>query len=593
MKAKWLLGLLIIMLITYLTIGCMGKSSNSDESEPTPTESVPTHAATAVRFIDNDMDSGELEGDVIIAKASDESAITYYALYWGSSTTKKHSLIGTFNKTGSDLTHTIQADTTIPDGATHLLVYTGNDIGEMERGVFTTIGDAAPSRSKSFDSAGSSDFAYSIQQTAEGGFIVAGITYVFGTGGPDAWIMKLDSAGDISWEKKYGDPGNNKNDGASSIQQTADGGYIAAGYTGLNGDKDIWVLKLDSNGIVTWQYTYGYGDIGGGNALFETAESIQQTDDDNDGIADDGFIVAGYTYTFPTNTDEKMWLLKLAGDGSVTWQKTYGGIGSFDHDRAYSVQQTSDGGYIVAGHMSDPNRHIWVLKLDADGDITWQKTYRGTGNEWGYSIRQTAEGGYILAGDTNSFGAGSGDIWVLKLDKDGAITWEKTYGGTLNDHVNLVLQTDDDADGNADDGFIAVGNTSSFGAGNNDVWVLKLNSTGDVTWQKTFGGTENDYGESITQTKDGSFIVAGSTYSFDTALGDLWVLKFYSDGTLGTLACGVGGDTVSTGNTSISGTDTSATVGSTSISGTDTNITAVSTNISGTDTSATVRIQCN
>jgi hypothetical protein len=588
MKAKWVLGLLMITVITSLSIGCTGKSSESFKSAT-------LHAATAVRFIDIDMDSGELEGDVIITKAGDESGITYYALYWGSSMLTKLSHIRTFNKSGNDLTHSIPADTTIPNGATHLLVYTGDDIEEMESGVYTTIGDAAPPRSESFDSAGSSDFAYSIQQTATGGFIVAGSTYVLGTGGPDAWIMKLDSAGDTSWEKKYGDPGNNQNDAASSIQQTTDGGYITAGYTGLNGDKDIWVLKLDSSGGVTWQNTYGDGDIGGGNDLFETAESIQQTDDDNDGIADDGFIVAGYTYTFPTNTDEKMWLLKIAVDGSVTWQKTYGGTGGIDRDRAYSVQQTTDGGYIMAGHMSigASNRHIWVLKLDADGDVTWQKTYAGTGNEWGYSVRQTSEGGYILAGDTTSFGAGNGDMWVLKLDKDGAITWEKTYGGTQSDSVNLVLQTDDDSDGNADDGFIAVGHTNSFGAGNNDVWVLKLDSNGVVTWQKTFGGADNDYGESITQNKDGSFTVAGSTFSFDTDFGDLWLLKFYSDGTLGTLACDIGGDIVITGNTSISGTDTSATVVSTSISGIDTNITAVSTGISGTDTSATVRIQCS
>ena len=342
-----------------------------------------------------------------------------------------------------------------------------------------------------------------------------------------------------TWAKTYG--GSNY-DNAYSIQQTSDGGYIVAGetYSFGAGNEDIWVLKLNADGTVAWQKTYG----GSGENL---PWSIQQT-------SDGGYIVAGFT-SFGVGGGD-IWVLKLNADGSVAWQKTYGGL---SYDVAYSIQQTSDGGYIVAGYTNSfgTGGDIWVLKLNADGSIAWQKTYGGSGSDEPYSIQQTSDGGYIVAGLTGSFGAG-GDIWVLKLNADGSIAWQKTYGGSGSDEPYSIQQT-------SDGGYIVAGLTGSFGAGG-DIWVLKLNADGSIAWQKTYGGLGYDYGTSIQQTSDGGYIVAGLTGSFGAGGGDLWVLKLDSNGNI----YGCPGGLI--GVTTVSGTDTSAVVTNTEVIGQDTNI---------------------
>jgi uncharacterized delta-60 repeat protein len=233
--------------------------------------------------------------------------------------------------------------------------------------------------------------------------------------------------------------------------------------------------------------------------------------------------VAGYTNSFGAGHSD-FWILKLNSDGTVAWQKTYGGS---DDEEAYSIQQTSDGGYIVAGTttpMAPTNYDFWVLKLNSDGTVAWQKTYGGSGNEFLTSIQQTQDGGYIVAGWSDSSGAGSYDLWVLKLNPDGSIAWQKTYGGPYIDRANSVQQT-------SDGGYIAAGETSSGGEGNY-AWVLKLNSDGSIAWQKTYRGDIGNSFNSIQQTQDGGYVVAGSTGSSYSGGNDydLWVLKLNSDG---------------------------------------------------------------
>ena len=303
------------------------------------------------------------------------------------------------------------------------------------------------------------DGADSVQQTSDGGYIVAGRTKSFGAGEEDIWVMKLTGDGSVTWQKAYGGTGD---DVAKFVQQTSDGGYIVAGSTrSFRAAYDIWVLKLTANGSLTWQKTYGGTDN-------DAALAVQQT-------SEGGYVVAGYTYSF-TNGLCDMWVLKLTADGSLTWQKTYGGSGD---DFAYSVQQTSDGGYIVAGYTDSFGAglyDIWVLKLTANGSVTWQKTYSGTngGGDGGSSIQQTSDGGYILSGYTYSFGAGQADTWVLKLTANGTITWQKTYGGAGHDFAVSVQET-------ADGGYIVAGRSESFGAGDFDCWLLKLDASGNIT----------------------------------------------------------------------------------------------------------------
>jgi len=256
---------------------------------------------------------------------------------------------------------------------------------------------------KTYGGEGSED-GNSIQQTVDGGYIVAGSASSFGAGGGvfgDIWVLKLSSEGDIEWQKTYGGI---EDDSAASIQPTIDRGYIVAGWTNSfgAGEDDIWVLKLSSDGNIEWQKNYGSGG----------ANSIQQT-------IDGGYIVAGWINNFPADYDD-IWVLKLSSEGDIEWQKTYGGS---EDDSARSIQPTIDGGYIVAGSTSSfgVGPECWVLKLSSVGDIEWQKSYGGNYSpDSASSIQQTNDEGYIVAGRTGSWGAG-GEIWVLKLLQNGDI----------------------------------------------------------------------------------------------------------------------------------------------------------------------------
>ena len=351
------------------------------------------------------------------------------------------------------------------------------------------------------------DHAYSVQQTVDGGYIVAGSTLSFGAGGGDSWIMKLDENGVVTWQKAYGTPGT---DYPYSVRQTQDRGYIMVGYTAFGaGNGDAWIMKLDGSGNITWQKAYG----GSG---YDSAYSVQQTQDG-------GYIMAGGTVSFGSTVD--IWLIKLDGSGNITWEKTYGGTA---YDYAYSVQQTQDGGYIMIGRTSSfgaGSDDTWVLKLDGSGNITWQKAYGGAGDDRTYAILQTQDGGYIMTGETTSFSTGDSDIWLVKLDGSGNVTWQKTYGGVGDDGASSVEQTQDG-------GYIVAGSTDSFGMGSLDAWLLKLNSSGGVVWQNTYGSSGIDYAWLANQTVDGGYVVAGAMESLGDGNNDIWVLKLDSTGSI-------------------------------------------------------------
>jgi len=251
---------------------------------------------------------------------------------------------------------------------------------------------------------------------------------------------------------------------------------------------------------------------------FDKAYSVQQT-------SDGGYIVAGYTRSFGAGWDDII-LIKTAANGNIQWARTYGGIGD---DRAYSVQQTSDGGYIVAGVTNSFGAGSWdifLIKTDASGNIQWAKTYGGTGDDRAYSVQQTSDGGYIVAGVTNSFGAGSWDIFLIKTDASGNIQWAKTYDGGIDDDVSSIQQT-------SDGGYIVAGVTNSFGAGYIDIFLIKTAANGNIQWAKTYGGTYDDYAHSVQQTSDGGYIVAGVTNSFGAGYIDIFLIKTDANGNIG------------------------------------------------------------
>ncbi len=385
------------------------------------------------------------------------------------------------------------------------------------------------------------DVGRSIQETSDGGFIVSGYTSSYGAGNYDSWVLKLNADGNVTWQNTYGGSGEDK---ALSIQETSDGGFIVAGYTSSYGagNYDYWVLKLDADGNVTWQKTYGGPD-------YDIASSIQET-------SDGGFIVAGSTTAFGVGNWD--WVLKLDANGNVTWQKTYGGSGD---DIVSSIQETSGGGFIMAGYNTTfgaGNNDYWVLKLDTNGNVTWQRTYGGSDSDVAYSIQETSDGGFIVAGSTYSYGAGNNDSWVLKLDADGNVTWQRTYGGSGFDGAHSIQET-------SDSGFIVAGSTSSYGTGTSDSWVLKLDADGNVIWQKTYGGSPNsDYVLSIQETSGGGFIMAGYTYSYGAGSHDSWVLKMDANGSIPD--CDLIGDTSATpSNTTVTPVVLTATTTNTSI----------------------------
>jgi arginine repressor len=351
--------------------------------------------------------------------------------------------------------------------------------------------------------------AYSVQQTSDGGYIVAGWTNSFGAGDRDFFLIKTDANGNVEWAKTYG--GTNYEE-ASSVQQTSDGGYIVAGNTWSfgAGSYDIFLIKTDANGNIIWAKTYG----GTGSDL---AYSVQQT-------SDGGYIVAVYTQSFGAGGD--ILLIKTDANGNIIWAKTYGGTGN---DWAYSVQQTSDGGYIVAGRTTSFGAGLhdfFLIKTDANGDIIWAKTYGGTYWDYAFSVQQTSDGGYIVAGYTRSFGAGYEDIFLIKTDANGNISWAKTYGGTNDDRALSVQHT-------SDGGYIVAGYTSSFGAGGWDIFLIKTDANGDIIWAKTYGGAGSDLAYSVQQTSDSGYIVAGLTTSFGLGFWNFFLIKTDANGNIG------------------------------------------------------------
>jgi hypothetical protein len=305
----------------------------------------------------------------------------------------------------------------------------------------------------------------------------------------------------MQWNKTYGGTGQ---DEAHVVRQTGDEGYIIAGSTSSFGVRfsDFWVVKTDSNGNAQWNQTYGGSRI-------DIAYSIQQT-------SDGGYIVAGSTNSFGSGSND-FWLVKTDPNGGAQWNKTYGGL--YD-DEAYSVQQTSDGGYIVCGYTSsfgEGYEDFWLVKTDSNGNMAWNKTYGGENSEYAYSVQQTSDSGYIIAGDTYSSGAGL-EAWLVKTDSSGNMQWNKNYGGSLDDEAYAVQQTNDG-------GYIIAGFTDSF-TNNRDIWLIKTDSSGNVEWNRTYGGEQKDEACSVQQTDDGGYMIAGTTYSFGATWDpDFWLIK--------------------------------------------------------------------
>jgi hypothetical protein len=348
---------------------------------------------------------------------------------------------------------------------------------------------------------------YSGQQTSDGGYIVAGYTRSFGAGSDDVWLIKTNAFGDTLWTRTYGGAGEEE---GNSVQQTSDMGYIVAGYTRSFGDTtQVYLIKTNASGDTLWTRTYG-------GANWDDGYFVRQT-------SDGGYIIAGYSNSFGTGIDE-VYLIKTNASGDTLWTRTYG-RGTSDY--AYSVQQTSDGGYIVAGQSwSGGSYDAWLIKTNSSGDTLWTRAYGGANGDYGTSVQQTPDMGYIVAGFTASYGAGGADVWLIKTNASGDTLWTRTYGGANGDYGYSVQQTQDG-------GYIVAGYTQSFGAGGFDVYLVKTNASGDTLWTRTYGGAGGDFGDVTQQTSDGGYIISGTTNSFGAGAYDVYLIKTDGNGNVG------------------------------------------------------------
>jgi len=347
------------------------------------------------------------------------------------------------------------------------------------------------------------DYATSVQQTSDKGFIMVGTTKSFGNGKEDIYLLKTDSNGTEEWNKTFGGTGVDK---GNSVQQTKDDGYIIAGSTASSGAglSDFYLIKTDNKGVKQWEKTFGKDKQ-------DFAYCVQQT-------KDDGFIIVGGTQKlFQGSYFFDVYLIKTDADGTKQWEKSFGGD---VNDNGYFVRQTNDGGYIVTGNsysFGDGAGDVYLIKTDDKGTEQWYQTfYNYSGLDQGNSVQQTTDGGYIVAGYTNDAFNINDDTFIIKTDAQGSATWKKKYGTTKIDRANSVQQTNDG-------GFIISGETQN--AGFSDVYVMKMDASGVKEWDKTVGGAKDDKGKSVQQTKDGGYIIAGETKISGANYSDFYLIK--------------------------------------------------------------------
>jgi len=385
-----------------------------------------------------------------------------------------------------------------------------------------------------------------MQPGVNGGFVLAGSTYsndgdiVGFKGYSDGRVILVNADGTLQWQKCLGGTGP---DDLLNISNVSDG-YLAVGFTQSNdgdiphnhGMSDAWLVKLSNLGAVIWSKAYG------GSKLDEAYSAVKTTDG--------GYIFTGETGSVDGDANgtshggSDMWVVKLDVSGGIQWQKKYGGS---RNDQGISIKQTVDGGYIVAGNTfsndGDVIGHhdstdIWVVKLTDTGTISWAKDFGGTARDNAFDIHQTTDGGYIVVGNTQSddgdivYNHGDGDAWLLKLDATGNLLWEKTYGGSRQEVTYSLLQT-------ADAGYLLTASTNSNDGdvsgnhGGSDAWLLKTDSIGTIQWQKSLGGKGQDQGYMSVQVSDSEYLMAGAAASVDGDVtgyrggsgSDAWLLK--------------------------------------------------------------------
>jgi len=406
---------------------------------------------------------------------------------------------------------------------------------DMEEEISVFEGDVA--WITSFGGSGD-DTPRSVIRTTDGGYAVFGFTN--STDGDltgkaisvnDYWLIKINAEGVLLWSRTYG---GSKDDRGQAVVQTSDGGFAITGYamsddgdaSNNEGFHDNWVLKLDPQGNIEWEQSFGFSGHDHSYDIVENADG---------GLFFTGFLditsarADGYTdksYTLTRHGVGEFWGTKLNQLGELEWREYFGGT---NNDRAHAVVTAREGGYVMAGFsesedfdISDPkgSYDFWVVKIDGEGQLVWEQSFGGSGIDIAQDIARTEDGGYIITGSTISTDGdiaathGESDVWVIKIDALGNLLWERTYGGSNFEAAESISPT-------ADGGYIIAGNSKSAdqdlstNAGQNDLWVLKIDPQGQILWQQAYGGTDLEFGFDALETLDGGILLVGESKSTD------------------------------------------------------------------------------
>ena len=406
---------------------------------------------------------------------------------------------------------------------------------DMEEEISVFEGDVA--WITSFGGSGD-DTPRSVIRTTDGGYAVFGFTN--STDGDltgkaisvnDYWLIKINAEGVLLWSRTYG---GSKDDRGQAVVQTSDGGFAITGYamsddgdaSNNEGFHDNWVLKLDPQGNIEWEQSFGFSGHDHSYDIVENADG---------GLFFTGFLditsarADGYTdksYTLTRHGVGEFWGTKLNQLGELEWREYFGGT---NNDRAHAVVTAREGGYVMAGFsesedfdISDPkgSYDFWVVKIDGEGQLVWEQSFGGSGIDIAQDIARTEDGGYIITGSTISTDGdiaathGESDVWVIKIDALGNLLWERTYGGSNFEAAESISPT-------ADGGYIIAGNSKSTdqdlstNAGQNDLWVLKIDPQGQILWQQAYGGTDLEFGFDALETLDGGILLVGESKSTD------------------------------------------------------------------------------
>jgi len=345
------------------------------------------------------------------------------------------------------------------------------------------------------------EYNYALINASDGGYIMAGHTSSFGAGLADAWVVKVDQEGDHQWNQTFGGA---EMDVVFAIIPTPDGGYALTGVTESFGfgAMDAWLIKINTTGQVQWNQTYGgVGNDYGGNLVL---------------TSDGGYVICGYSETFGLGASD-FYLIKTDSSGTMLWNKTYGG---YDTERGSSLVLTADGGFLLVGlteTSSLNSQDIWIVKTDSAGNQLWNRTIGGVSEDIPQAVISSSDGGYLITARTKSYGEGYYDAWLVKIDQEGFLEWQRTFGGTGLDYTSAVIPSHDG-------GYVLTGRTGSSGAGAEDMWLIKVNATGEFEFEQTFGGVAADVAYGVVENGKEGYSVAGRTSSYGAGKEDIWFI---------------------------------------------------------------------